>query len=275
MGMGLALVLGALWVETDGDCPGAAQVRDELSRLRPAQPAGRLLVQIRGAEVWVELDGANGRSVPAPDDCQARARIVAVMVASWLGELDAPGLRLPEPPLPGAGWAFELTGGADWDRAAAGIGSLAVRLLPFRRLSFELGVHAQSVRTLPFGVGRAEYWRIGAQAGLSLLFRIGRTFGARVALSLLPGAFLVRGLGFDINHRSQAFDFGLRAGAQLGGFFDPLEVWVGPVAFVWPAPQRLIEGAQILGTAPQFEVGIVAAVAVGERFWRRRAWGSP
>lgn len=272
---GLPLLLAALSVESDSTCPGAEDVRAELQRLRPLQPDGRLVVSARGSELWLELDAAASRSLPAPDDCQARARIVAVVVASWLGELAAPTLRLPEPAPPGWGWAVEVMGGGLWDGRGAGTGSLAVRVLPFRRLSGELGVHAQSVRAVPVAEGLAEYWRIGGSAGLSWLTRLGQSrWAVRFGVAVLPGAFLVRGVGFDLNRTSQGFELGLRGSIQVGAFFNPVEVWLGPFAMAWPAPQGLNVAGQPQGAVPQFEGGIGAAVTLGERFWRRRAWGA-
>ncbi len=72
----------------------------------------RLVVREQEGSLWVELEGTPGRLVPAPDECQARARVVAVLVASWLSELSAPGLRLPTLPAPGWGIAFEGLGPA-------------------------------------------------------------------------------------------------------------------------------------------------------------------
>ena len=274
MGPLVFIWLAAFSVETGGQCPAEHEVRAELERLRPNLPARALVVREEGGSLWLELEGMPGRSVPAPDDCRARARTVAVIVASWLGELEPLALRLPTMPEPGWGSAVALSGGAGFDGTVAGNLGLSFRLLPWRRLSFELGAHVQSLRGLRLSAGRAEYWRLGAVVGGVWVFRAGARLGVRAALALLPGAFVVRGNGFDVNYFSAAPEIGVRMTLQFGVFLAPIELWVGPFGQAWPAVQQLRDATQVLGAAPAFEAGIVFSVGWGERFWRKRAWGN-
>ncbi len=97
----LALALGAVSLEGTSPCPAPADVQARLAPLLPLAPTRerRALLRREGAELKIFLyDGATllgERRLPARGPCRALADATAVILASWLSDLDA---ELAAPP---------------------------------------------------------------------------------------------------------------------------------------------------------------------------------
>jgi hypothetical protein len=98
-----------LVIASDSDCPSAAAVRDQLASLKyPSPDAGSVAVHADEAEVTVSFGAPAGvshgpRRLALASDCPRRASTVALLIATWLGQIPqgpAPSLTMEIPPPP-------------------------------------------------------------------------------------------------------------------------------------------------------------------------------
>jgi hypothetical protein len=256
-----------LSITSDTGCPSGAAVAKALATLCPADewPSGTVRIQAVADRLIVELiaDGATQRQLRVADDCGVRATTVALVIATWTGELSsdaagAPVLRSrvtrgegPVRPSPvrssappagvasanehelGAGLLLSLSGGVapgvrvDFiqTRAPWGLGWQAGLALPAQRES---------------NAARATTRWTRATASLALN---GRITLSRLAVSVdagFAGAYtLASGQGYDIDQGAQALTGGLVAGARLALPWWRLRLWTEVRATKWLFPQTV------------------------------------
>jgi hypothetical protein len=100
---------GGLLILSDVDCPGAAAVGASVRRVLGAEPTAPATLSVSpgaGALVVRLVDGGGAlvaeRSWPASGPCDAAAEAIAVVAATWLGDLPPVENEVAAPPAPPA-----------------------------------------------------------------------------------------------------------------------------------------------------------------------------
>lgn len=260
-----------LIVTSDTTCPSGPAVAQALAVLSPPAewPSGTVFIQTVADMLVVELisDGSTLRQLRVADDCGLRATTVALVIATWTGELSsdaarAPVLRgqvaqgavpvktspvtLPATPAAtaptterelGAGLLLSLSGGV-----APGV------RIDYARSRVPKGLGWQVALTLPAqreraAAGAATSW---TRATASIALR-GRVTLRRLAVSVdagLAGAYtLTSGHGYAIDQGvqqgAQALTGGFVAGARLALPWRRLRIWTDVRAYKWLFPQTV------------------------------------
>lgn len=241
-----AFVLAVALASPAPTCPERHDVEHELNRLGAA-PAlalkGTPDVTVNDSGMHIVLRGRDGkvlgeREVAAPEACQERAVVAAVVIAAWLGEWSAGEPRAatprptaappiltaaaPAPPPPSPrrsrlprlelaafGSAVHDGDAATW---AAG-GELAYGLGD--RFSVTAQGHATGERTQALGPGQAAYQSWGFGAGISWRRRFGR---AVLDAGLGPEALrtALQGEGLLTPRRATAWTLAIDGRIRLG-----------------------------------------------------------
>ena len=260
-----------LSIVSDSPCPSGPAVAAALATLCPPTewPQGTVRIHAAADLLFVELvsDGATQRQLRVTGDCAVRATTVALVIATWTGELasDAAGtpiLRrprveapreapakvvpasIPPPPAPiahaleherelGAGLLLAVTGGI-----APGLCVDFVDTRAPSGLGWQAGLTlpAQRERAVP---GATTSWT-RASASFALNGRITLRGFALSAAAGLAGAYtLTSGHGFSIAQDAQALTGGLVAGARLSRSWRWLRIWTAVQAYKWLLPQTV------------------------------------
>lgn len=251
-----------LTITSDSTCPSGPAVAQALAALCPPAewPSGTVFIQAVADMLVVELisDGSTLRQVRVTDDCGLRATTVALVIATWTGELSsdaagAPVLRgqatdpvkaeaLPVTPaaaLPttehalGAGLLLSLSGGV-----APGLRIDYARSPIPKGLGWQVGLTLPAQRERAAAGATTSWTR--ATASMALL---GQVTLRRLAVSVdagLAGAYTVTsGHGYAIDQGGQALTGGLVAGARLALPWRRLRVWTDVRAYKWLFPQTV------------------------------------
>lgn len=293
------LALALLQVVSTTACPSADAVRAELAALLPVEAAGA----VERAELG-EVDGAltvglaaGGRRVAARtlavgEDCAARARAAAVVIAAWhqpLGD-ETGGANASAKEEASAKekasakenvsvsvgaragrrvrWAVSAGFTASLAGAAFAPGATATVLLagPRSRFAGRLAVTGLGYRDLALGPGAASWTRASIALGPAYRFSRGR-----VALDghaeALVALLTVRGVGFDTTRQAFDVDPGLGAGARLLVRAGPVTPFVGVSVAGWLRRQQVrVTNTDLAGELPRFEVLLEAGVGFGDFF---------
>ena len=262
-----------LTIASDSACPSGVAVSDALAALSPpAQwPTGSVRIQALSDTLVVELiaDGSTRRELRVPADCGMRAATVALVIATWTGELssdaaEAPTLRgrdavaesKPVAPVPapapaarpalvdaavpatterelGAGLLLAVSGGV-----APGVS------VGFVQTHAPGGFGWQADLTLParreiVAAGVSTRW---TRAAISVAGN-GRITLRRFAISVhagLTGAYaLTSGQGYAIDQGAQALTMGLVAGGRLALTWRRVRIWTDVRICRWLFPQEV------------------------------------
>jgi hypothetical protein len=299
----LAMVFGAtssaraapsVRVESDSDCPSAAQVSAALdyllggARQTAAADTGTtdLVVQVEdgGPRYRVTFAGQTRQYEDLARDCQERARVVAVFAAVTLEPPEVAGR--PRPPTaprravrpvvqpPTAERPFEVRVGMDSDvgfqrsRRALAWGGDVRAALSGRHWGIELGLGAQAPARLQWGVYQAKITRFPIDLSARGLF--GST---RAVMSLSAGvAFAIfhlrgEGPGLPVRDGGTRLDVGLRSSLGLellpAARFSPFIALHGSV---WPRRYAaVVDPVDQVGTVPLVWVGATLGVAIAGR----------
>jgi hypothetical protein len=268
----LTLALGAsdkLVITSDSDCPDRAAIAAAVEPLiDPAGVAGgTVAVQATPSQLIVELAGSGGdpqrRVLASAGDCRARARAVAVVVASWLGGAPAGGAvsapRISSAPrerrsvsAPVAlatsdaavgprrfSLGLGVLGALDGQGSQAGLHVEAALDRPRGPWIATLGLVAAPARDLSVGQGRARWMRPRALLGVAVPLVDG---AVRIALGGGPtvGVLRVEGHDFDVDRTESTLSFGAHTGLRAGARFGPVELWADLRAHVWPVRQQIV-----------------------------------
>jgi hypothetical protein len=173
---GVAIAAPAVSVEGDSLCPTPAEVAALVAPLLadgvPAPAPARARVDQAGAELRVRLSDELGapvaeRQLASTGSCPETAEFVAVMIATWLGQLrpeQLPTLRLPSPPAASAPPVRSVTVG----ELGAGVG-----------VTLADGSAAPGARALVSLSARTRGWGVVAQTSLTTGHEV--TIGAHAA----------------------------------------------------------------------------------------------
>jgi hypothetical protein len=244
-------------VESDSDCPSGDAVLRELRALRPttALPALRVAIQSdpAGLRLRMEDDPEAERWILAPADCATRAATVALVIATWSGELpaqaaDHPDLKPNVRPSPVARPQPALTARiGHTEVGAGGLASVAGGLVPGGRIEvthlrgafgaqISLGFHGP--RGILVGGGTTRFTRISGAA----------TFHARVPVRALyiggdvgaaAGIAVAWGNGYARNDTDASATWGLVAAARAGLPVGRFRLWTELRVLRWLYEQRL------------------------------------
>ena len=290
LGSAVAAAPPAVAVEISGiaDCPSAAGVRAELTRLGTQPPASgepgvadhaEVMGDARG--VRVRLRRADGqifaeRSIATAPACGERAAAVAVVIATWEAELRSDvtlELRaLPREPPPAPPWWLSVgaagLGVADAARSWAAGAGLDFQVAHDRGWGLRATGWGAGFRSEPFadGPGRARWTRLALGVGPAYELRT-RAAVLSLFAQLAVAQIRVGGEGFTTTHRDATFDWGARGGfdAALGrGALVPV---VGLGGVVWPRRQDAV-AVGVAGRATLPTVDLM--VTVGLRWSPRR-----
>lgn len=276
-----SLVLGlfALVEVLGSECPSASAIGHHLRPLLRGATRGdtvtvrsaddTLIVELRSHETII-----GPRVLPAVGSCDERAEAVAVVVAAWKSELDAPSLALavtlpahkPSPSLMwslGASYLGTVAGGAYASGASVDV-RLGKRGF---RLAARIGVAGTDTRDLALGSGRASWTRAALVFGP--LVDVVTRGGVRLDLhaDLLAGWMFVAGHGFRQNLSDSAFDPALGGGVRLAVTKLAVEPFFDCTLVGWLRRQTVsapdLETTHVV-EIPRFDIWLRAGIAYGK-----------
>lgn len=295
-------------VSSNSDCPSSDAISVRLLGLLSAggPEAATALVTTDGASMRVELstpgESARERTVPLTGDCEQRAEMAALVIASWLDVMPVGTLKTPGIPPKEARASDGRAGDTSSDGEAPGDlddGRGVVRMSTRKRfgvgafgladkdganagLSFELGmpnlldvfgwmaqVQFGLPRTLTVGQGTASYFR--PTVGLSVTGEIlSSTWVVRAHLGPELGVLVVSGSGYEQNRSETTVTWGANVGLTIARLIKGNQVWLRIEGVVWPS-ERSIRSNRV-PSGPDIAVplsGWEARLAAGY------AWGAP
>ena len=256
-----------LTITSDSTCPTGSAVAEALAALIPPVdwPGGTVRIQSMADVHVVELvsDESTRRQVRMTADCGLRATTVALVIATWTGELasdaaGAPVLRAHATSRPG-----------EVPAKIPPVTTTALSVVPVSERELGAGLLLSSSGGLAPG-GRIDFVQtrapkgLGWQVGLALPARReraafdGTTSWTRAAASLAVNGrvtlrrFIVSadaglavtytftsGHGYTIHQSAEALTGGLAAGARLALPWQHMRVWTDLRAYKWLFPQAL------------------------------------
>lgn len=273
--LSLGAALGALKVAGASTCPAPAAVAAQLHRMLPSEVKGELVALVEPAPrgVRLELRSPSGESLESKllegqGACQELAAAAAVVVATWLTELDSGALEPPEPARPPGpdrsppetDLGFDVAAGVTGSLSETGV-SLGVLLTttltpPGGGYGARLSVAALSPKAVRVGPGVVTCQRfglgLGAQRRLLLeAWRLDLSFEVAPALLALTGDEKAAAAS------TAAFDLGMWAGVRA---MSPPGLWVGLFGHGWLLPRGFsVEGQS--AEAPRLEVSLAAGIS--------------
>jgi hypothetical protein len=307
MGGILLALIAAMEIQIPGTCPRLADVQQHLTPLLApgfdARTQDRALVA-EGSDggVTVMLARADGggtatRQLPRAGSCEAQAETIAVLLASWEGEIHpelslraatstlsagtprgagtpalAVATRATAPSSSGRGLAIEAIGigvGGAWSpdslapsaRIDLSIGNGASGWLG--RLSLE-AAGEQTVNVTP---GHGDWWRAALALGGDYGARLGQRWVARAGVAGILGFVTVGGSGYSRDQRSTSLDAGAEALARIEWRRGRIAPWFG-VALLARLRRQYVDVGGTTGSAtlPLLE----PSLALGADFrWER------
>lgn len=304
MGGILLALIAAMEIQIPGTCPGLAAVQRHLAPLLApgfdARTQDRALVaEGNDGGVTVMLARADGggsatRQLPRAGSCEDQAETIAVLLASWEGEIhpelslraaastgtprggDTGALgvatRVPAPSSSGRGLAIEAVGigvGGAWApdslapsaRIDLSVGNGMIGWLG--RLSLEVA----GTQTVSVPPGHGDWWRAALALGADYGARLGQQWVARGGVAGTLGFVTVGGSGYSQNQRSTSLDAGAEALARLEWRRGRIAPWLG-VAVMARLRRQYVDVGGALGSAtlPRLE----PSIALGADFrWER------
>ena len=284
-----------LSIATAGECPSAAEVREELKQLMPEATLdvspdvvdSDVIVSDRGAGFTVKVRGQRRRFKDLKRDCTERARHVAVFATLVIDPLrvppqvvpaeeepeppgktahpDVPPAPPPKPAPPPRGARVDLSLGPLAQVAlkpnaetATQAGGLGLRLRYGQRIGITFGVAGLLPTSLRFDLVDARATWIPMDLGLSLSRRF-ESWEVEMNLGAEAALLLVEGQGQGLDTTQQAFrlEVGGRLGAQVRYWASEHAGICGGMFGTWfPKPYSLqVENLGMVGETPNAWVG--------------------
>ncbi len=250
-----------LSITSDSECPSGQAVRAELEAIGPPDQEASGTVSVRVVDNRLLVDLVSGtatrRELAATGDCATRATTVALVIATWTGELAVAGeptLRPPnDPPAPeparvspvvappsarehelGAGPVLTLSDGlapgveVDYlqTRAPRGLGWQAGLLLPARRDRSDHGLVTRWTRP---AVSVALNGRITL-----------RSVALSAGAGLVAAYTLISARGYSFQHDARALTLGTMVEARAALPWGRLRVWTALRGGRWLIPQAVM-----------------------------------
>jgi hypothetical protein len=252
--------LARLTIASDSTCPSGPAVAEALAAIAPASewPSGSVRIQTLTDMLVVELisDGATRRELRLTSDCRVRAMTVALVIATWTGELTSDAAAAPMLRGQGSKASAEAAAPASVPPVAARTASshdgvaakttereLGAGLLLAVLGGVAPGLGLDFIQTrAPSGFGGQVDFRLPARressttgisarwtrAALTVAgngrFTLGRwSFSAHAGLA--GGYTLTSGQGYAIDQSAQALTLGLVAGGRLGLGWRRVRIW--------------------------------------------------
>jgi len=308
--LGLALVVVAIpaasnaatRVSSDSNCPSSDAISQRLLGLfaagGPATASAR--VRSEGQSLRIELstpgEGSQARSVPASGDCEARAEMAALIIASWLdampiGTISTPGVppRAPQPAprrtgvtdpldnpenpaisistrtLVGAGF-FGL---ADNQGASAGFALEAAMPNLLEHFGWTAEASLGLPRQMSVGQGIAHYWRPTFALAATGEIHAGN-WVVRPRAGVALGVLSVKGTSYVQNDSATTVTWGAGGGLTLARPWQRNEAWLRLEGLMWPQgravrSKRVPSGPDFEAAFPEWEIRLTAGVSWGIR----------
>lgn len=267
----------ALTITSNTDCPSGPAVLAALAVMAPPSewPHGSVRIHATTDLLLVDLtfEESTRREVQVTDDCQARAATVALVIATWAGQLAsdaaampvlptrvataAPPAKAATPTAPaasagterevGAGLLLAVSGGV-----APGIAVHVVQSSAPRGLGWQLAFTLPARRERSAAGGTTGWTRAAASIALDGRLPVGR-FAASADAGLAGAYTMTSGDGYRIDQGTQALTGGLAAGVRLAMPWRRLHLWTDLRVYRWMFPQKVAitttEGTPIATTA--------------------------
>jgi hypothetical protein len=256
-----------LTIASDSSCPSGPAVAEALAALVPPAewPSGTIRIEAAADTLVVDLtsDGSTKRELQATADCSLRANTVALIIATWTGELasDAVGdlvLRGHRPrgetpvgtapvkttPLPtvvvpvnqrelGVGALLSVSGGF-----APGVRIDFVTTRAPKGLGWQVGLTLPAQRERNAGSVTASWTRASLNVAVNGRIPLGRFIFSAVAG--LAGAYtFASGQGVTVYQGQEALTGGLVVGARAALPWRRLRIWTEVTAYQWLFPQAI------------------------------------
>jgi hypothetical protein len=280
-------------VSSDSNCPSSDDISYRLLGLLAAGGPENASVRVhndgQSLRIAVSAPGeANkDRTVPLSGDCEERAEISALIIASWLDALPVGTIATPGIPprerrdTSRSSGESDHSDDPDWEptrtsaRTLVGAGIFGsadnqggdgglVLSAAMPELVEDFGsVFEASLgfpRQLSVGQGIAHYWRPTfawrASAEMS-----GRHWILRVSVGPALGVLAVRGSGYDKNSDATTVTWGFDSGLALSRLWHKHEAWVLLGAMGWPQGRHIRSKPDTSGgdvALPEWEVRLAA-----------------
>jgi hypothetical protein len=254
-----------LTIVSDTNCPSGSEVADALAALRPLAewPSGTVRIQATDDMLVVDMrpDESRRRRLRVAADCGERASTVALIIATWTGELSSDAARAPvllgqpagtdgqavatpaSPPAHattsteralGAGLFLALS-----DGVAAGLRIDFAQTRNPSGLGWQAGLSLPTQRERAAAVGTSGWTRAAADVTLN-----GRVNLGRLALSAdagVAGAYtFTSGHGYTVDQGAQSLTGGFVAGTRLSLPWQRMCIWTDVRAYKWLFPQTVV-----------------------------------
>jgi hypothetical protein len=254
------------------DCPSSRDIASNLAVFLPEQGAqsGTVLITAAPDGLLVDLRPENPafgaqRSVVVDNNCQERAKAVAVVIATWWpvgtaattstkAQVEATIPKENRRRIAGSAGAFaSLVSGstapgvrmeASWSPRASALGI---------RLSFS-GTGSQGGE---LGPGHAHFTRASIELGPTYACS-----ALRVDAGLVASRLRIEGSDFSVNQISTGGSVGATAGLRLGWNWGPVLPWLELRGIWWPQSQRMyVADSAIARPIPHAELQFGAGMA--------------
>ncbi len=286
-----AAALAATRVSSDSSCPSSDAISLRLMGLLatggPENAVARVEVGAEEMRIEVATPGepSQERSVPLSGDCQERAEVAALIIASWLDAIpartiSAPGAAAREPlgqnpATTDSGKGRVREPPATSSRALAGLGGFGLvdprGIVPglildagMPELIGNLGLALQAsvglYRDVAVGPGTARYWRPTLVLRATAELLRGRWVLRAVAGPAL-GILLVSGSGYERNSSDAAVMWGVDFGLVLARAWQRSEGWISLGAVAWPQGRNIRSKPEGQASLPDWEARLAAGIA--------------
>ena len=295
-----ALSLAATRVSSDSACPSSDAISQRLLGLLAAggPAAASARVHSEGPSMRIELstpgEANRERTVPGSGDCEARAEMAALIIASWLDAMPVGAFGTPSVPAresepealrsavperlvdPGGQLASQRTrafvgaglfGLADGQGAGVGFALEAAMPTLLDPLGWSAEVALGTPRQISVGQGVAHYWRpTFALAATGELRAANWVVRPRAGLEL--GALSVSGTGYTPNRSATTVLWGAGAGVTLARPWQRNEAWLRVEGLMWPQGRSVRSnqppsGPDIEVALPDWELRLAVGVSWG------------
>src|SRR5579872_766777 len=296
MAMAAANGAGGMIIDGSATCPTATEVALRFSTLSgPSAMDSGVRAWIEMAEDGVEIvlrraEGAliGRRRIPAQGTCDERARIAAIVLATWESDVhpafERPPMPTPSSPPPapaddivkpmpptvpdhrktawdvGVGVSSSVAGGA----FVAGARLAAAFMRP-SGIGAQLTVGGEGDRSTAAGAGQAVWSRITAGAGPAYRRQLG-AWAIDASFTVVAALFRVHGEQYPISYQSSGWDGGVSAGVRLIAPGRAWRPWLAIDATRW-LDTRVVQD-EVSGQTPEVPPWMASA-SLGFSFFGR------
>jgi hypothetical protein len=295
-----AVSTAATRVSSDSACPSADAISQRLLGLLAAGGPAAASARVHSEEASLRIELATPgepnreRIVPATGDCEARAEMAALIIASWLDAMPVGAVGTAPVPVrevqaahprsyeveptgapagrlaPGRGHTLVgagLFGLADKQGASAGFALDAAMPNLLGHFGCAAGVSLGLPRQLSVGQGIAHYWRpTFALAATGELHASNWLVRPRIGVAL--GVLSVNGSNYLPNRSATTVTWGAGAGLTVARPWQLGEAWLRIEALMWPQGRSLRSnrppsGPDLEVALPDWEMRLTAGFSWG------------